>query len=700
MSIISRIRRVFAPTIYRTYIYGQASAFVDGMDIAELYETQPQLRTVVSFLASNVAQLPLKVFIRESDVSRTRDTTSDLARLLQQPNPSMTTYDLIYGLMSDIKLYDTALWVISEDASSDSGYVIRPIPPTWITGYEGGDLFAPQRVIITNPETGQEIPVDMSDAILWHGYAPEDPRYGTSPVKALRQVLKENIEFWAYRTQQWDRGSRIPAYISRPLEAEGWDDDDMDRFRTAWQDAYANRGHGAGSTPVLEDGMEIKASPSMSMQEAQAAQIITLSMQTVCGIYHVKPGMISENSQTYASARDNARALYTDVLGPDLRMIQERLTRFLVQRLDADPRTYIEFDLNEKLNGSFLDQVQMLQSSVGAPWITRNEARAMVNRPALDGADELIVPLNVSEGGLASPRDTTANSYAATSNEAYTIKTFQVSGESEDLPRTADASGAGGKKADPPRLSSDLRPSSPDLFAGFNRIEIEIDDESHDEIESLLSKFFTRQERSVLSRIGASEKAGKAADPEWYDSERWDRELSDDLYAVMYELVDRYGLEVMRELSEDSSLWSAPRTAAYVRAVADARAHDINQSTLRELLRAMSGDMPEDDEKSTPQGVFDYARDFRAGVLASLIVTSMSSWAASESVRQSGRSSEVWKQWVVTSGNPRDTHAALAGETVPFDGVFSNGARWPGDTGALDVGEVAGCQCRMDLLIP
>src|SRR5690606_12475527 len=37
---------------------------------------------------------------------------------------------------------------------------------------------------------------------------------------------------------------------------------------------------------------------------------------------------------------------------------------------------------------------------------TRNEARARANLPAIDGGDELVTPLNVIVGGLASPRDT------------------------------------------------------------------------------------------------------------------------------------------------------------------------------------------------------------------------------------------------------------------------------------------------------
>lgn len=684
MSLISRIRSIFRPPIYRTYVYGRASAFVDDMDVATLYAEQPQLRTVVSFLASNVAQLPLKVYVRESDTSRVRDTTSVVARLLAHPNPTMTTYDLVYTLMSDLKLYDTALWIISEDADSDSGWVIRPIPPMWIEGYAGGDLFEPDEVIIRNPETGYESYIPLRDCILWHGYDPMDPRYGVSPVNGLKQVLKEQIESWAYRNQMWERGARMPAYISRPIEAEDWDDEDMDRFREAWQDAFAKRGHSAGSTPVLEDGMQIKASPSFDMQNAQWEQANVLGMQIVCAMYHVKPSMLIDGQQTYASVKDNARALYTDTLGPDIRMVSEKLTRYLVPRLGVDERTYIEFDLNEKLNGSFSDLVQVLQSSVGGPWLTRNEARALVNRAAIEGGDDLIVPLNVTTGGLASPRDTTSDLYAAASGP-HTIKEAMK--------------GDAGWKADPADTTMSP-PSSPDLFRGFNRLEMEVDREARDRIERTLAKFFERQERAVLSKIGATKGAKADAEAPWYDEERWDRELGDDLYDDIYDLVSQYGYEVMKSLAEDPDMWSAPRTAAYVRAVADARARSINQTTLRDLLRAMSGEVPEDDKKGTPRGVFDYSKAFRAAVLADLISTSMSSWAMSEAVRQSGRRSEVWKMWVVTSGNPRETHAAMDGETVRFDDTFSNGAKWPGDTGALDVDEIAGCQCRMDLLIP
>jgi len=53
------------------------------------------------------------------------------------------------------------------------------------------------------------------------------------------------------------------------------------------------------------------------------------------------------------------------------------------------------------------------------------------------------------------------------------------------------------------------------------------------------------------------------------------------------------------------------------------------------------------------------------------------------------------KTWVVTSSNPRSSHAAMDGETVHIDETFSNGGRWPGDPG-LDADESAGCTCEVE----
>ena len=55
------------------------------------------------------------------------------------------------------------------------------------------------------------------------------------------------------------------------------------------------------------------------------------------------------------------------------------------------------------------------------------------------------------------------------------------------------------------------------------------------------------------------------------------------------------------------------------------------------------------------------------------------------------------KTWLVTSSNPRAEHAAMHGETVPIDDLFSNGAKWPGDP-VLGAEGVAHCNCDVEII--
>lgn len=97
--------------------------------------------------------------------------------------------------------------------------------------------------------------------------------------------------------------------------------------------------------------------------------------------------------------------LYSETLGPTMRMIEDRINTFLAPKVGAPDANYIEFDIRSKLSGDFEEQASVMSTSVGAPWITPNEARASQNLPRVDGGDELVVPLNVTKGGQSSPQD-------------------------------------------------------------------------------------------------------------------------------------------------------------------------------------------------------------------------------------------------------------------------------------------------------
>ena len=91
----------------------------------------------------------------------------------------------------------------------------------------------------------------------------------------------------------------------------------------------------------------------------------------------------------------------------------------------------------------------------------------------------------------------------------------------------------------------------------------------------------------------------------------------------------------------------------------------------------------------------DDGRDWLTGpasaLFAASLLTTFANFGAHEGAKASGGGQKTWQ---VNSGNPRDTHSALSGETVGLDDTFSNGMRWPGDP-AGGPSEVANCQCSM-----
>ena len=126
----------------------------------------------------------------------------------------------------------------------------------------------------------------------------------------------------------------------------------------------------------------------------------------------------------------------------------------------------------------------------------------------------------------------------------------------------------------------------------------------------------------------------------------------------------------------------------------------VNNVTYNELLDALDADEDSDALKATPEGVFENAEDNRCDSAGFAFAGALCAWTLMETCRQNDRGKTIMKTWVVTSSNPRASHAAMNGETVPYDEPFSNGAMWPGDIDNLDVEECANCHCILEVFIP
>lgn len=645
--ILERWRMLFRPQVYKFSFGPDAPAEVLNMTARALYNSQDNLAAVVNFLANSVAQLPLKVYKRGDGDARERDRNSKAALLIWKPNSDQTEFEFIRGLLTEYFVFGCVyVWVLP-DAKSESGYQARIIPTHWVTTTERVNSYGPEKIVVVSPDGGS-IEIPREEFVRFCTYSPGNPGGYVSPVSALRQTLEEQIQAGRFRKELWRSSGRLNAQIVRPKDVQPWSEATRERWIKAFREAWGAGGNNAGSIPLMEDGMEIKTF-NASFKEQQWVESVKLSREAVAAAYRINPSLVwHSDTQTYASSKDNARALYAECLGPDLQMLQQRINSFLLPMIGAESGTYVEFDLTEKLKGSFEERASILQASVGGPWLTRNEARRDNNLPPIEGGDELIVPLNVIQGGQASPQDTHMENAA-------------------------------------PVMDILLKSAK----AAEEEITNDVPQEEQDSIKDLLVKFFRRQSKSIIPKI--------LSDSDWWNADRWNKELADDLEPVLNEIAISHGGIIAKVIG---TKFVKELIADYIRKVAEIRAGLINDETQAKLQETIEGLEEGEDLADKIAHDFDLRETVDALLLGSMLSKTIAGWGAKEACKQAkdqGSKKRVYKVWV-TGPNARKSHSGMNGERVGIDDKFSNGADWPGDD-SLSPEESCGCNCSTKIIV-
>jgi HK97 family phage portal protein len=605
---------------------------------AAIYAAQPNVRTCVDFLARNVAQLGLHVFRRNGETDRVRLRDHPLALLLGKPNPWTTTYRLIEALMGDLGLYFNAYW-LKLRAKSGQLTLLR-VPPELVT-VQGG--LVPTRYDVALG--GQSRQFAPEQIVHFRGYNPSSSTAGLSPMETLRRVLAEEMAMGRYREGFWTNAARMGGIIERPKDAPEWSAQARERFRAEFAALHSEEAS-AGNTAILEEGMTWKQS-TFSAQESEYVAGRKLTRAECARAYHIPLPMVGIlDNATFSNIKEQHRNLYQDCLGPWLVMLEQDIELQLLPEMADSAGVYCEFNIAEKLSGSFEEQTTALQASVGRAWMTPDEARARMNLPSMGGdAAELGTPLNVLIGGQANPQDSGPD--------------------------------GGYLSAEPDGAKARRRRAQVDSTLPETR-------ERHvEKWQRVMEHTFKRQRDAVLPKVPKKAKPVLVIDEIW-DAARWNRELGLDYYRLNYATASVWGQYMADEAGID---FDASMMDAWLLENSRIAAEEINGHTRDLIAAGLAADVIWD----AISNVFDVALSQRAPELAQRGVTTASVFGAQEGARQGGLRTKTWK---VNSKNPRLEHKAMDGETVGIGELFSNGMKWPGDP-AGGAENNANCNCSV-----
>lgn len=626
-------RQMWTPGPTRT-----ALRFYDtfNYEYAELYRLQPNVRTCVDFLARNIAQLRLHHFRRVSDTDRMRLTDHPLARLLAMPLPpayKVTRYRLIEALMADLGIYFNAYWLKAR-RDGDVMALLRVPPP--LVEVEGGLVATVYRITVG----GQQKVFVPEDVVHFRGYNPENSLIGLSPLETLRRILAEEHSAGQYRENFWQNAARQSGVIKRPLSAPLWSDNARERFVAEFEELYSGADN-SGKTAVLEEGMEWQPI-TFNARESEYLAGRKLTREECARAYHIPLPMVGIlDHATFSNIREQHKNLYQDSLGPWLEMIQQDIDLQLLPDFADTDNVYSEFNIAQKLAGDFEEQARTFQAAVGRPYMTADEARARLNLPQMGGdAGKLVTPLNVMVGGQASPQDSAPKLFA----------------REHLLPD--------GRKA--------FQSYAPELRQ--NHIE---------KWTAVLTDHYRRQERAIVSRVPKGRKVDIGG--VWYDAERWNRELGEDLLR----LNTLTAMAWAERLAEQTGIpASGDAMMAWLQEHSRIQAEYINLQTQTELTAALN----EPDALAAAKALFVLAITVWALRQARTGVTAASSFGSVEGARAGGLRMKTWR---THSGDSRDSHAAQNGLSIPIGDRFPNGQKWPGDP-AGGAEENSNCECTVE----
>lgn len=598
----------------------------------KIYERTSDLRTVLDFRARNFSQIGMHAYQLQDNGGRERVRDSVTAKVLKRPAPGMTWPALMWAVCLDFDLHAETYLLFNPKIPA-----MVHIPARRVSIVDGSWELGDFKAAIRSPAGDKVVEVGAESLIPIRLYNPG----GKSPMQTLKDVMAEQAAAQAFRLRTWKNGHQTNRYIHRPKDAPDWTPESRNRFVEDMRKFRAGGGSEGGS-PLLEDGMEFR-NDQFKATDDQFLEMAKLSRERYAAAYGVTLSMLgSGEGVTYANLREYRQMLYSETLGSLFSTVESALNSFLLPI--ADPGRddlYLEFNLKERLKSDPKDQAAIYQAAVGGPYMTRAEARARENLPAIDGTEELITPLNVVTGAVASPQDTDGTEGQLSASE---LRSLVVPGKARGRSTVVEA-----KQTDV------------------------------DAVESVLLAYFARQRSSVLSELGAGATE--------LDYERWDTELYHDLNKVIPGISRKQTQALLSELDLDIT-FDAVRARSVSTLLSD-HTSNITTQNINKFLKS-----------ADPAHDFDVIEQMRAAQYADTIVSSMNNMRAVDVAKQGAKAldREAYKVWTTTSGDSRPAHAAMNGERAKVGDPFSNGAMFPRSS-VLGPAGVANCQCQIIISI-
>lgn len=353
----------------------------------------PAVWRAVNVIAGSCAALPLHAYSQPKPADPPQPVPFPL---IDDPHPDLTRFELFEIVYTHLALWGNAYLQKLKD---QAGTVreLWPIHPSRVRA--GRDALAGMAKVyvidgdMENPRTDREIL-----HIPGFGY---DGVTGVSPIRAARNSVGLALAAEDYGGRLFKNGS----LASGILQAEQrLTKEQSDGLRDRWRDR-AQGLENAHEVVVLDSGAKFQQL-TIPPEDAQFIESRRFQIAEVARMFGVPAHMLSdtEKQTSWGTGIEQMSIGFVKfTLQPWLIRVEQRISKHLM----SNPR-YVRYVLEGLLRGDTESRYRAYTQAINWGILSRNEVRALEERPPVEGGDEYLIPLNMglaSAVGDAAPTD-------------------------------------------------------------------------------------------------------------------------------------------------------------------------------------------------------------------------------------------------------------------------------------------------------
>jgi HK97 family phage portal protein len=340
----------------------------------------PAIWAAVNFLAATFAGLPLDVIERIGD-DKVKVKDNPLTVILHDAvNDGLTSFDWRKGKLESVLTGGRGLTFIERNTRKE---VINlwPLNPAWTTvKLENG-----RKIYVYRAPGAPEKRYEASEVIDLAYMMKPDGVGHRGPITTNRDVIALAIAATEFGSKYFLNGGVPPFAVTGNFQSGAA----MTRAAGDLAEAVKTAAKEKRQALVLPSGMDIKPLGA----DAERSQLVELKrflVEEVARIYSMPPVFL----------QDLTHGTYTNTEQQDLHFVKHTLRRWVVafeqecnlKLFGRDNRTlFVEINMDGLLRGDFKTRMDGYAAAIQNAILMPDEARAMENRPAVAGGDQLMI---------------------------------------------------------------------------------------------------------------------------------------------------------------------------------------------------------------------------------------------------------------------------------------------------------------------